>query len=186
MSVGNFMMSSVKMILSVLAVCGAACSAGSPAGKTDSQENTMVKPSAFRIVESGEYGTAANSTAGQRGGEAAIEVARDEVTYGRMWQKHIGSGVRPAIDFSRETALFLVLGMQSSGGYGVSPSAVTVQAGTATVDAEIHAPGSGTIVATVMTAPFAVIAVSDRDVTRAVWRVKDKSEPFAQSMEPNP
>jgi len=146
----------------------------------------MVRSSAFRVVESGEYGTAANSTSGQRGGEAAIEVARDEVTYERLWKKHIGSEIRPAIDFSRETALFLLLGIQSSGGYGVSPSAVTVRAGTATVDAEIRAPGSRAIVATVMTAPFAVIAVSDRDVTRAVWRVKDKAEPFAQSMEPNP
>lgn len=180
------MMSSAKMLLSVLVVCAAACSAGSPAGKTDSRENTMARPSAFRVVESGEYGTAANSTAGQSGGEAIIEVARDAVTYEKLWQKHVGSDARPAIDFSRETALFLLLGMQSSGGYRVSPSAVTVQAGTATVDAEIRGPGSRSIVAMVITAPFAVIAVSERDVTRAIWRVKDKAEPFARSMEPNP
>lgn len=180
------MMSSARLIPFLLSICLAACSAGAPAGKTDSLENPMTTPAAFRIVESGEYGAAANSSAGPNNSEPVIEVARDDATYRALWQKHVGSAPSPSVDFSIETALFLVLGMQSSGGYGISPSGVTVQSGTATVEAAVRAPRSGSMVATVITAPFAVIAVSDRDVKRAVWRVKEKPEPLAESMEPNP
>lgn len=145
----------------------------------------MTTPAAFRIVESGEYGAAANSSAGPNVSDPVIDIARDDEAYQAMWEKHVGSTPSPSVDFSRETALFLVLGMQSSGGYGISPSGVTVQSGTATVEAEVRGPRSGSMVATVITAPFAVIAVSDRAVKRAVWRVKDKPEPLALSMEPD-
>lgn len=175
-------MNSARLILFLLAISLSACSAGAPAGKNDSMENTMTTPVAFRIVESGEYGAAANSPSGAS--EPIIEIARDGATFRALWQKHVGSAPSPSVDFSRETAVFLVLGMQSSGGFGISPSEVTVQSGTATVEAAVRAPRSGSMVATVITSPFAVIAVSDPEVKRAVWRVKEKPEPLARSMEP--
>lgn len=170
----------------MLSICVLACSAGAPAGQPDSGENTMITPVAFRVVESGEYGAAANSSAVPGGSKPVIEVAGDGATYRTLWQKHVGSGPvpSPSIDFSRETVLFLVLGMRSSGGFGISPSGVTVQSGTATVEAAILKPKSDEMVAMVITSPFAVIAVSHPEVTRAVWRVKGNPEPLARSVEP--
>lgn len=173
-----------KVDFSILLLCLLACSAGAPADKTDSMENTMSSPVAFRVVESGEYGAAANSSPGPDGSAPVIEIARDGATYRALWQKHVGSGPGPSVDFSKETAVFLVLGMRSSGGYGISPSEVTVQSGTATVKAEVRAPRSGSMVATVITSPFAVIAVSAREVQRAEWRVKERAEPLTRSREP--
>lgn len=177
------MMNSARLIPAVLSICLAACSAGTPAGTTDSMEITTPRPAAFRIVESGEYGTAANASPGSSGSGPLIEIARDAATYQALRQKHVGSGPSPSVDFSRETVVFLVLGVKSSGGYGISPSAVTIESGTATVESGIRAPGSGSMVTTVMTAPFAVIAVAGRDVKRAIWRAKDRAEPLARSME---
>jgi len=173
------------MIHALVSIGLAACSAGAPAGNPDSVEKRS-EPATFRIVEAGEYGAASNSPAGPQVNEPSIGLARDAATYRALWQKYVGSGAAPEVDFARETALFLVLGQQSSGGYGISPLGVNVELGTATVETAVRAPGSDSIVATVITAPFAVIAVSNRDVTRAVWRVKDREEPLARSMERSP
>lgn len=172
------------MISSALLLTLAACSAGAPAGNPEPAEK-MKQPAAFRVIEAGEYGAAANSSAGAQDARPAADVARDPATYRQLWAKYAGASPAPEVDFSRETVLFLGLGQQSTGGYGITPSSVNVDSGTATVETSIRAPRSDSIVAMVITAPFAVVAVSDRDVKRVVWRAKDMDEPLAQSMEKN-
>lgn len=121
----------------------------------------------FRIIEKGSYSRAASEGGGVA--PSRVEIAKDAATFGRLWSALIGTSTPPAVDFSKETAVFLMLGRRSTGGYGVTPQRVVVKDGIATIGAEITKPPPGGIVTMAFTAPYAVVAVENRAFDRVEW-----------------
>lgn len=139
-------------------------------------------PVTFRVLESGSYGIAANAEAGTER-DARVFVARDPARYATLWREHVDdSGAPPHVDFARESAVFLLLGQRSTGGWGVAPQAVAVEGTSVTVTAPIRRPEPGGVATMAFSAPFAVIAVGRAGLTGATW--KDASGTVVSAAEP--
>lgn len=115
----------------------------------------------FRTVTSGAYASSETAT---------TAVAADETEYARLWQTLIGSGTAPAVDFTRETAVFLLGGQRNTGGYSVEVRGVTLEGETLVVDGEVQAPPPGSVTTQALTSPYRVIAVNGRGIRDARWR----------------
>lgn len=116
----------------------------------------------FRELKSGAY-AASSSPAPQ------VVVAADADAYRRIWDVLIGSGAPPQVDFSKETAVFLLDRQHTTGGFSLEPRAADVEDGTATVIVVRHTPGGGSMTTQVITTPFAVIAVHATGLTGTRW-----------------
>lgn len=122
----------------------------------------------FRLVRSGSYAAAASATPGT-GSEASIAVAATPERYRQLWREHVDPvSTPPPVDFSRESAVILLLGQRSTGGWGIEPESVTVSGDAAEVRARIVRPEPGGIVTMAFSAPFAVIAVDSPRLRGAV------------------
>lgn len=98
----------------------------------------------------------------------AIAVTSD-ADYQRQWPSVIGVGEPPAVDFAKESVVFLLAGSKPTGGWSVEPRGVTVEGDTLVVDAAINAPPPGAIVTQAFTSPYAVIAVSTKSFKDVRW-----------------
>jgi hypothetical protein len=117
----------------------------------------------MRVLQSG-------SNAAMNGDTPRVEIARDASTYQRLWGFLVGAGTPPpALDFSRETAVFLLLGTRNTGGYGITPKNVTLEGDVAVIEAEVTSPPRGSMVTQVITAPFAVVAITSPNIANARW-----------------
>ncbi len=123
----------------------------------------------FRVVQSGAYGAAANAEAGTAR-ESRLFVASAPAAYAALWRAHVGDAAAPPVDFARETAVFLLLGQRSTGGWAVTPESVSVAGGAIEVTARIRKPEPGGIATMAFSAPFAVIAVNRPALQAAVWK----------------
>ena len=121
----------------------------------------------FRVLGTGGYAAAAGDEA--RRVPARVYVASSQAEASQRWTTLIGSVAMPSVDFAKESVVFLMLGMRSTGGYAVVPEAVTVKGDGVTVTAQTQSPARGDIVTQAFSAPYAVIAVGRPGIHSAVW-----------------
>ncbi|HSN67827.1 MAG TPA: protease complex subunit PrcB family protein [Thermoanaerobaculia bacterium] len=152
--------SRMLLALAFLAGCQTA-----PADPPAAQDMTMT----FRILHSGAYGVAASAEPGTAR-EARVAVASTENEYETLWRAHVGDAPRPAVDFARESAIFLLLGQRTTGGWSVAPESVTIRGDAADVTAAIGRPEPGGVTTMAFSAPYAVIAVSRPGLDGATWK----------------
>ncbi len=126
----------------------------------------------YRILEAAAYGAAANAEPGTAR-ESRIFVASSPAEYRALWRLHIGESTPPAVDFARESAVFLLLGQRSTGGWSVAPERANVRGSAVDVTAAIGRPAAGGVTTMAFSAPFAVIAVAQPGLTAATWKEPD-------------
>ena len=128
----------------------------------------------YRLLQAGAYAAAASAEPGTERGSRVL-VASSPATYAALWREHIGDAPLPAVDFARESAVFLLLGQRSTGGWGVAPEGVAIAGDAVEVIARIARPQPGGITTMAFSAPFAVLAVDRPGIERAVWKDRDGS-----------
>ncbi len=96
-------------------------------------------------------------------------IVTDEATYRRTWERLIGNGEPPAIDFTTESAVFLFGGARPTGGYSIDVRGVSVENGTLIVDGGVQSPPAGSMTTQSITYPTMVIAVKTRDLKDVRW-----------------
>lgn len=123
----------------------------------------------IRVLESGTYAEAASAEAGTLS-EASVAVASSDAEYRELWRQHISArSAPPAVDFARESVVFLLLGQRSTGGWGVEPEAASVNGDQVEIVAPVSKPEPGGVVTMAFSAPFAVVAVDRQGLTEAIW-----------------
>ena len=146
-----------RIILLTLALALPAC-AGAPAPKN------------WRLLKKGTNGVPARD-AGEGGRRRApwIELAADKTAFEELWKREIPD-LPGEVDFRSETAVFLLLGVQSTGGYAIEPISVDPpDEGVVRVHARLVQPMGDEPVTEAFTAPFAVIAVHAREISKVEW-----------------
>jgi hypothetical protein len=132
--------------------------AGTPGSKT------------YRLLKKGTDGVPASN--GEEPGRRRapwIEIAADKETLDDLWAAEV-PGKPGEIDFRSETVVFLLLGVQSTGGYAIEPISVEPpNDGVLRVHARLVQPMSDEASVTVLTAPYAVIAVRARGISKVEW-----------------
>lgn len=110
------------------------------------------------------------------GGYAAAKPAKpqatpalDEATYQRLWSSLIGNGDAPAVDFSRESVVFLLGGEKSTGGWTVVARGAKLEGDALVVDAAVQGPPSDAIVTQAFTSPYVVVAVNSKAFQSVRW-----------------
>ncbi|MEO8218698.1 MAG: protease complex subunit PrcB family protein [Acidobacteriota bacterium] len=121
----------------------------------------------FRILDHGGYAAAAGDDPRPSGPKVLVAGSAEEAS--RLWSSMIGPQPMPNVDFSRESVVFLLLGVRSSGGFDIVPQTVSGRGEGVTVTAETRSPSRGEIVTQAFSAPYAVIAVSRAGVRSAAW-----------------
>ncbi len=127
-------------------------------------------PKPWRVMKKGTDG-AALAKGEEGGGRRApwIETASDEKALAAIWKREVPGKPGP-VDFGSETGIFLVLGVQSTGGYAIEPIAVDPPAdGLVRVHARLVQPMTEETAIDVLTAPYAVIAVRATKVAKVEW-----------------
>jgi len=102
--------------------------------------------------------------------EKSAQFARDAGTYRRLWDTLVGSGEAPTVDFTTETAVFVMAGTKRSGGYSVVVNGVSLDGRTLLIDATVQSPPPNAIVSLGLTSPYAVIAVKNRTFETVFWQ----------------
>jgi hypothetical protein len=156
------------MFLACASLLLVSCRSAPVTPDTKADEGTDVS-TVMRVVASGQYGKGASAEDAQRA-RPRLVVARDQVAYARAWSEQINDETPPAIDFSREVAVFLLLGRHSTGGHSVTPVRVAREGDALVVDATIAGPSKRAIVSMALTAPYSVIAVPRGDFRKVSWR----------------
>lgn len=152
----------MKSIVFALTLIAMAACRTAPSDSTSSEVS-------FRVLETGSYASAANATPGTQT-EASVHLASSDAEYRELWRRHIsGEMAPPAVDFARETVVFLLVGQRSSGGWSVEPEAVSVDGELVEVTAPVARPEPGGMVTMAFSAPFAVVAIERPSLTAAVW-----------------
>lgn len=168
----------------VFAIAVAACTAQpQPAPPTNTTNPTTTTPqgvtkgeapqmtTGFRLLEKGGNGRAAQTDDPSVGRRAPrVLHASDEASYRALWKEHVGNGPAPAVDFAAESVVFLLMGVQSTGGYSVEPTAAAREGDSVVIDATVKQPGRGGIVTMAITAPYAVVAVPGKIRGDVDWR----------------
>ena len=154
-------------LLSIALAALAACALS--ACRTAPSDVEAVNEAAYRVLETGTYAEAASAEAGTNR-EASVLVASSDEEYRELWRNQISAGsAPPAVDFSRESVVFLLLGQRSSGGWSVEPKGVAVKGDEVEVVAPVSKPEPGGVVTMAFSAPFAVIAVERPGLADATW-----------------
>jgi protease stability complex PrcB-like protein len=120
----------------------------------------------LRVLAKGSYGREGPD-------QPAVLVATSDAEFNELWQRYVGDHP-PPVDFSRESAVFLLLGNRSTGGYSIEPQSVGTGEEEVRVEAPVTSPGRESIVTMALTAPFAVVAVPRAGVQSAVWMDGDR------------
>jgi hypothetical protein len=118
-------------------------------------------PLAFRKVAEGGF-------AASHEGPRAV-ASSDIAGYHRTWQSLVGEKHPPAIDFGKESALFLFAGEQRTGGYWVELKGVSLEGETLVVDAVVHRPDPAALVIQAITRPYLVAAVDTTSFREVRW-----------------
>lgn len=168
-----------RCIVMTLSLVLASCTTAEPgsdasgtsttSGTAKAEETPGMTTSSYRILEKGGYGKAAQA-ADVRVTSPSVEVARSAAEYSALWRRHISDGQPPAVDFAKESVVFLLMGARSTGGYGIDPKDVTLEGDAAVVRAAMIKPGKGDMTTQAFTAPFAVIAIESTNVQAVEWR----------------
>lgn len=111
------------------------------------------------------------AAAGDEGSRRApwIELASDRNTLDALWKQYV-PGKPGDADFGAETVIFLLLGAQQTGGYAIEPIAADPPVdGVVRVHAKLVQPMGDEPESEAFTAPFAVIAVRARGISKVEW-----------------
>ena len=158
-------------LLSILSLGCMSAEPGTPGTATDSEVATQEEPvtTTFRVLDRGAYAQAARGE-NLEAREPFVEVATSSADYDRLWNSLIGEGSAPAVDFAKESAVFLMLGIRSSGGHGIEPVTAELDGSVAVVRARRIAPAKGDMTTQAITAPYVVIAIAKPQLTAVEWR----------------
>jgi hypothetical protein len=96
-------------------------------------------------------------------------LAASEADYRAQWQKLIGEGEAPAVDFTQNVTVFLMAGTRNTGGWRVVPAGVQIDGDTAVIDAKVQGPPPGGMTTQALTQPYAVISINQRSVKQVRW-----------------
>ena len=131
---------------------------------------TPVTPKLWRTLKKGTDGVpAADGGDGGRRRAPWIELAADAKTLEEIWEAQ-APGKPGDVDFKSETVIFLLLGVQSSGGYAIEPRSVDPPVnGVVRVHAKLIQPMDDAPTTSALTAPYAVISVRARGIAKVEW-----------------
>lgn len=127
-------------------------------------------PKSWKVLKSGTDGVLA-SVEGESGSRRApwIELAADKKDVDALWKKYV-PGAPGSVDFGSETVIFLLLGAQQTGGYAIEPIAADPAVdGVVRVHAKLVQPMGDEETTEALTAPYAVMAVRARGITKVEW-----------------
>ncbi len=157
----------MRILPLLLAGVVVACASVSP----DAAEGSMTKEAKNKVMRVLKKGTAGREASGEPGRRRGpwIEVASDKAAYEAIWNREIPGNPDTSIAFERETAVFLLLGPQQTGGYAIEPISVELGEGWIKVHAKLIQPMTEQAAIDVITAPFAVLAVASRGATKIEW-----------------
>jgi len=127
-------------------------------------------PKTYRLLKKGTDGVpAGDGGAGGRRRAPWIEIAADKASLEEIWKREV-PGRPDEVGFRSETVIFLLLGVQSTGGYAIEPISVEPPVeGVVRVHARLIQPMGDDVVTQALTAPYAAIAVRARGVTKVEW-----------------
>jgi hypothetical protein len=135
----------------------------------------------MRMIDQGAYGAAA-ANSGHVPPE--VDIATDEDRYRLLWGKVVGGSVSPAVNFQKESIVFLSAGQRMTGGFSIGKPEVSMKGTSAVIRAPILTPsarrGRRPIVTMALSAPYAVIAV-DRPKLQMVRWVGDDGSTIAEA-----
>lgn len=160
----------MKAITLLVALALAGTCTAPPPSVPEQQEDT--KPVTLRVLRTGSYAAS--------GAEPQVAVATDAGTYRTLWTSLVGRDEPQAVDFTKESAVFLILGEKPTGGYSIEPKSTTVDGSTLVINADTKSPPPDAMVTQAFTTPFAVIAVGTTNVTDVRW--SDGGRTVASSM----
>jgi hypothetical protein len=154
----------VLVLCALMTACAASDPAGAPATEAD-----VPAASEFRVVSSGAYGRLASS--GEEGRRAPwVEVAAEADAFRTLWQTYVSAETpSPSIDFTTESAVFLLMPPRSTGGYSIEWKGGRLEGDAVIAEADLIEPGPGAIVTQAFTAPYLVVAVPKKGISRADW-----------------
>lgn len=135
---------------------------------------TPVTPKYWKLLKKGTDGAAASREAeGGRRRAPWIEVATDRKQLDAIWREQV-PGKPGDVDFANETVIFLLLGVQQTGGYAIEPISVEPPVkGIVRVNARLVQPMSDAMTTQALTAPYAAIAVRARGISWVEWHDAD-------------
>ncbi len=153
------------ILAAVLTGCCTALSA--PLEGTGMREPGSMAAIPFRLLDQGSYAAAAGDD--PRRSPPIVHVARSADEASNLWSSMIGPQPMPKVDFSRESVIFLLLGVRSTGGSEVTPQSVVAEGETVDVTTEARSPSAGDVVSQAFSAPYAVITVEKAGVRSVRW-----------------
>lgn len=139
------------------------------APKPDTTTPPQSTKSSWRILDTGSLGHAA--LGGERAGrtEPSIEVTDNAEIYTLLWRQFVRPETPPAVDFTKETVIFLLEPMRRTGGFAFAVRSVDATTAPIRIVTERAESESDDKVAPGTTAPYAVIAVPIRSLEGADW-----------------
>ena len=148
----------MRFAAALIILLGTACNS---AQSSTPAESNVADTSSHRILQTGQYGQG-------RAARQAV-VATTDAQYRRLWTTVGAEGEAPAIDFDRESVVFLVSDQKPTGGYTLDVRKIAREGLTLVVDAPVNAPPAGAMTIQVLTRPYAIVAVPKQDVTEVRW-----------------
>jgi hypothetical protein len=109
-----------------------------------------------------------------RGDQSGVEDAREVVVrtaaeWKSLWQVHAPGRPMPPVDFEKAMVVGVFLGFRSSGGYGVTVSAIEREGDALVVSFREDRPAAGAITTQVLTFPYHLVR-TDRVPGRVTFR----------------
>jgi len=121
----------------------------------------------FRTLLTGSYATLQEP-------KPVMLVARDAVAMRNIVNAYVGNGDVPAVDFAKESAIFLFAGRKNTGGWSLAVKSVKADDKCTIVDAAIKPPPPDSFVTQAITSPFVVIAVAKPAIDGVRWMDGDR------------
>ena len=113
------------------------------------------------MLQAGQYG--------QGRPQRQAVVANTDSQYRRLWTSIGAEGEPAAIDFSRESVVFLLSEQKPTGGYTLEVRKIVREGPTLVVDAKVNAPPADAMTIQALTRPYAIVAVPKEDVSDVRW-----------------
>ncbi len=112
--------------------------------------------------------------------EAQQLVITNRSDWEALWQRHASrrqpAEPVPAIDFGKESVLFIGLGRKNTGGYGVSTPVLAVKAGRTIARVGVKSPPPNSMNLQAITAPFCIVAIPATN-TPSAFELFDEPHP---------
>jgi hypothetical protein len=108
----------------------------------------------LRILDRGDHSNVA---------DARQTVARTAAEWNALWRVHAADRPQPKVDLTREMVVGVFLGSRATAGFGVEIVGTREEAGALVVRYRETRPGPGLLAAQIITSPYAIVALPQRD-----------------------